>query len=85
MDTKNLSNIKCNITGKALLEAISNQIYIEHELKHVLVVKPTFSKYTEVDEICKRLIKIKVPYGEAWTYVIIRRNKTKMIEVTMKI
>ena len=32
----NMSNIKGNITGKALLEAINNQIYIEHELKHVL-------------------------------------------------
>ena len=31
-DATNLSNIKDNITGNALLEAINNQIYIEHEL-----------------------------------------------------
>lgn len=36
----NLSNIKGNITGKALLEAINNQIYIQHEPKHVFLVKP---------------------------------------------
>ena len=62
----NLSNIKVNITRKALLEAISNPIYIEHELEHVFMVKTTFSKYTEVDEIFNRLIKIKIPDEEAW-------------------
>lgn len=62
----NISNNKGNITGKALLEAINNQIYIEHELKHVFVVKPTFEKYTEADEIYKRLMKIKILDEEAW-------------------
>jgi len=50
-----------------LLEAINNQIYIEHELKHVFVVKPTFPKYTEVDEIYKRLMKIKILDEEVWS------------------
>jgi len=49
-DATNISNIKGNIIGKSLLEAISNQIYIEHELKHDFVVKPTFAKYTEANE-----------------------------------
>ena len=66
-DAANISNIKGNITRKALLEAISNQIYIEHELKHVFVVKPTFAKYTEADEIYMRLMKIKIPDEEAWS------------------
>lgn len=67
MDATNLSNIKGSITGKALLEAINNQIYIEHEVKHVFVVKPTFQKYSEADEIHRSLIKIKVPDEEAWS------------------
>ena len=65
-DAANISNIKGNITGKTLLEAIKNQIYIEHELKHVFQVKPTFVKYTEADEIYRRLIKVTVPDQEAW-------------------
>lgn len=63
----NLSNIKGSITGKSLLEAINNQIYIEHELKHMFVVKPTFSKYIEADEIHRRLIKINIPDEEMWS------------------
>lgn len=65
LDAMNLSNIKGSITGKALLEAINNLIYIEHEMKHVFVVKPTFAKYTKDDEIYSRLIKINIPDEEA--------------------
>ena len=63
----NISNIKCSITRKALQEAINNQIYIEHELKHVFLVKPSFSKYTDADEVYQRLTKIKIPEGEVWS------------------
>jgi len=66
-DVVNLSNIKGNITRKALMEAISNPICIEHELKHVFTVKPTFAWYMEVDEIYCRLIKVKIPDEEAWS------------------
>jgi len=67
IDATNLSNIKGSVKGKALLEAISNLVYIEHELKHVFLVKPTFSKYTEAEEIYRRLTKIKVLDDEVWT------------------
>lgn len=66
-DATNLSNIKGSITGKALLEGISNQIYIEHELKHVFLVKPSFTKYTDADEVYRRLNKIKILDGEVWS------------------
>lgn len=66
-DAANLSNIKGIITGKALLEAINNQIYIEHELKHVFLVKPSFAKYTDADEVYIRLTKIRIPDSEAWS------------------
>ena len=65
----NLCNVKGNIIGKALLEASINQIYIEHELKHVFLVKPSFSKYTDADEVYRRLTQIKIPNGEAWTEI----------------
>ena len=58
-DVFNLSNIRGNITRKAMMEAISNPIYLEHELKHVFTIKPTFAKYTEVDEAYAGLPKSK--------------------------
>lgn len=65
-DTSNFENIKGTLTGKALLGAISNDIYIQYEIKHVFVVKPTFAKYTEVDEIYHRVIKLNIPDEERW-------------------
>lgn len=66
-DAANMSNIKGNITRKSLLEAINNQIHIQHHLKHVFLVKSSFSKYTDDDEVYRRLIKIKIPKQEAWS------------------
>jgi len=45
------SGIKGNLTSRALLETMANEFYIQNEVKHVFTVKPTFSKYIEVDEI----------------------------------
>lgn len=50
-----------------MLEAIKNPIYIEHELKQVFIVKPTFSKYTEADEVCCGLIKFKITNEDQWS------------------
>jgi len=58
---------KGSITRKSLLEVINNQIYIQHELKLVFLVKPSFSKYTNADKVYQRLIKIKIPEGEEWS------------------
>jgi len=53
-DTTKSSNIKGSMTGRAFYEATSNISFIEHEIKHIFVVKPTFSRYTEADEIYAR-------------------------------
>ena len=66
-DVANFSNIKGIITGKALLEAINNPIYIEHELKDVFTVKPTFARYNEANEIYRKLTRMKIPNEEWWT------------------
>lgn len=42
-DVVNLSEIRGSVTGKSMLDAINNPIFIEHELKHVFTVKPTFA------------------------------------------
>jgi len=66
-DVVNLSNIRGNMTGKVMLDAIRNPIFIEHELKHVFVVKPTFAWYKKVDEIYCRMIKVKIPDEDEWS------------------
>jgi len=45
------SGIKGNMTRREFLETMANDFYIQNEVKHVFTVKPTFPKYTEVDEI----------------------------------
>ena len=65
-DTSKLSHIKGAMTGRAFYEAISNMSFIQHEIKHIFVVKPTFSRYTEVDEIYRKVTKIAIPDEERW-------------------
>ena len=44
-----MSSIKGSVTGKVFYEAIENINFIQHEIKHIFTIKPTFSKYNEVD------------------------------------
>ena len=53
-------------TGKVLYKNFENLFYLQHEVKHLFVNKPTFSKYIEVDENFRRLMKIKLPELEFW-------------------
>lgn len=50
-DSMNLSNIRGNIIGKAMPDPISNLVFIEHKLKHVLTMNPTYALHTETNEI----------------------------------
>jgi len=45
------SGIKGSMTSKVFLETMSNDFYVQNEVKHIFTMKPTFAKYTEVDEI----------------------------------
>ena len=54
------------MTGKAFLEALSHEIFIQHEVNHIFVVKPTFAKYTKVDEIYRKVIKLTTPDEDRW-------------------
>jgi len=43
-DTTKSSHIKGTMTGRAFYEAISNISFIQHEIKHIFAVKPTFAR-----------------------------------------
>ena len=53
-------------TRKVLLQTLENFFYIQHEVNHPFMNKPTFSKYTEAAEIYQRMLKIKLPDKETW-------------------
>lgn len=61
------SGVKALPTGKVLYDGMENLFYIEHEVKHLFTSKPNFAKYTEVDEVYKKMIRMKLPDNEWWT------------------
>ena len=65
-DSSKFSGIQGNITGKAFLEDFQSDISIQHEIQYIFIVKPTFSKYTEMDEIYRRLLKVTVLGTQRW-------------------
>jgi len=70
--TTNKSNffaIKGHITGKQELEALDFVLTIKHEIKHPFVNKPTFEKYTEVDEVYKKMVNISIPSEDRWDHL----------------
>jgi hypothetical protein len=65
-DSSKFSRIQGNITGKAFLDALQWDISIQHEIRYIFVTKPTFTKYTEMDEVYRRLLKVNVPSHLRW-------------------
>jgi len=65
-DTTKSSNIKGSMIGRALDEAINNISFIQCEIKYIFIVKPTFARYTQVDEIYHKVTKISIPNEERW-------------------
>lgn len=70
---KKLSKEQASILGikafpirKVLYDTLENIFFLDHEVKYLFVSKPNFSKYTEVDEIYRRMLKVKLPEDEWW-------------------
>lgn len=60
------SGIKALPTRKVLYDTLEKKKFLEHKVKHLFVSKPIFSKYTEADEIYRRMLKVKLPKDERW-------------------
>jgi hypothetical protein len=60
------SGIQGSITGKAFLETLQPDIIIQQEIWYIFIIKPTFSKYTEMHEIYRRLLKVIIPSHLRW-------------------
>jgi len=64
------SGIKGSMAIKAFLETMSNDFYVQNEVKHIFTVKPTFAKYTEVDEIYCRVTKLTIRDEKRWEELV---------------
>jgi hypothetical protein len=60
-DNSKFTGIRGRITRKAFPETMQFYLNIQHEIKHIFITKPTFAKYTEMDEIYRKLLKISIP------------------------
>jgi len=65
-DQVNNSSMKGIPTGKLSYQIFENLFYLQHEVKHIFVNKPTFSKYTEADEIYRKILNIQLPDSNTW-------------------
>ena len=53
-------------SGKVLLKSFEDLFYLQYEIKHLFVIKPTFARYTEADENFRKLKNIKILKNEDW-------------------
>jgi hypothetical protein len=65
-DSSKFSGIQGSITGKAFLETRQLDLSIQHEMKYIFIIKPTFAKYTEMDEVYRRFLKGTIPSQKRW-------------------
>jgi hypothetical protein len=65
-DSSKFAGIQGSITGKAFMDALQLDISIQHEIKYIFLIKPTFAKYIDMDEVYQRLLKVTVPSHLRW-------------------
>lgn len=52
--------------GKVLYNTFENLFFLEHEIKRLFLTKPNISKYTEADEVYRRMRNVKLLDIEWW-------------------
>ena len=65
-DGSKFAGIQGRITGKDLLKTLQLDLRIQHEVNYLFITKPTFPKYTEMDETYERLLKVSIPSQKRW-------------------
>ena len=64
------SGIKALSTIKVLYNTFENLFFLQHEVKHLFMTKPNFAKYTEADEIYRRMMNVKLLDDKWWEKMI---------------
>jgi hypothetical protein len=65
-DNSKFAWIQGSITSKEFMDALQLYISIQHEIRYIFLIKPTFAKYTDMDEVYRRLLKVTVPSHLRW-------------------
>jgi hypothetical protein len=65
-DSSKFAGIQGSITEKAFMDALQLDISIQHEIRYIFITKPTFVKYTEMDQVYQRLLKVTVSSHLRW-------------------
>ena len=55
------SAAKALAIGRVLYDSFESLFYVEREVKHLFPVQPNFVKYTETDEIYRKLTRTRIP------------------------
>ena len=53
-------------TGKVLLQYFEDLFFLQHEIKYLFLIKPTFARYTEADENFRKLKNVQIPKAKEW-------------------
>lgn len=65
-DITKFTKVKGIISGKSFFECLEYDHYIQHEVSHLFITKPTFEKYTKVDEAYRKVTKFVIPDEKRW-------------------
>ena len=60
------SSIAALPTGKSFHDRLENLFYLEHEVKNLFPIQPTFFRYTETDETLRKLQRTRIPEDKWW-------------------
>ena len=65
-DSSNFISRRLNMTGKEFLESLSYDLNIQYAIPNLFITRPTFSKYTKVNEVYRKLMKMNIASEQRW-------------------
>ena len=66
VDTSDFTKVRGEINGEAFTEGLQYDLFIQYEIHHLFLNKPTFQTYIEVDERFQRMVNLSIPSEEWW-------------------
>ena len=52
--------------GRVLYDSLENLFYVEHEIRQLFPIQPSFFNYTEIDETLRKLQRTRIPEAQWW-------------------
>jgi len=59
-DNAKFLGIQDSIMGKVFLETLHHDLRIQHKIKYIFLIKLPLTKYTEMDKVYHRLLKVTI-------------------------